>query len=296
MLVGFAASSRTLRHAPQILYKLVSSNESNLKTYVMNRLIISFALILISISCFAQVPKKAETLSINGKNVYYEVYGAGKPLFLLHGYSHSSTYWIPYVKYFQEDFEVYLVDLQGHGKSDIFDKDWSIKSVADNLNDFVQHLELEEIRAIGFSYGGDVLFQLSVINPSLIKSMVTIGALGSWDIKDYPDWEEFFQYSNLENLTWIKTYQTDDEHIKSILDLFKNYSVLLSEEQLNSIQTSVLLILGDDDDSMPLEEVNRVRNNLQKSDLWVLPNSPHGAHEGDVEEFVRIAKSFLSKE
>jgi len=262
----------------------------------MNRLTISFLLILIEISCFAQVPKKAETLSLNGKNVYYEVYGSGEPLFLLHGYSHSSTYWIPYVKYFQEDFEVYLVDLQGHGKSDIFDKDWSIKSVADNLNDLVLHLELEEIRAIGFSYGGDVLFQLSVINPSLIKSMVTIGALGSWDIMDYPDWEEFFQYSNLENLTWIKTYQTDDEHIKSILDLFKNYSVLLSEEQLNSIQTSVLLILGDDDDSMPLEEVNRVRNNLQKSDLWVLPNSPHGAHEGDVEEFVRIAKSFLSKE
>lgn len=263
----------------------------------MNRLIISFVLILISISCFAQVPKKAETLSINGKNVYYEVYGTGKPLFLLHGYTSSSRYWIPYVKYFQEDFEVYLVDLQGHGKSDVFDKDWSIRSVADNLNDLVQYLELEEIRAIGYSYGGDVLFQLSVINPSLIKSMVIIGALGSWDSKDYPDWEEFFQYSNLENLTWMKTDQTDDEHIRLILDLFKNYSVLLSEEQLKNIQASVLLILGDDEiDFLPLAEVNRVRNNLQKSDLWVLPNSPHGAHEGNVGEFVRVAKSFLSKE
>lgn len=248
-----------------------------------------------SIFSFGQVPKKTETISLNGKNIYYEVYGKGEPLFLLHGYSQSSKYWIPYVSDFEEDFEVYLVDLQGHGKSDVFDKDWSIKSVAQNLNDLVEYLEIEKITAIGYSYGGDVLFQLATINPTLIKSMITIGALGTWDIKDYPDWEEFFQYSNLENLTWIKDYQYDDEHIRAILDLFKNYKVKLSEEQLINIKVDVLLILGDNDDSMPLEEVARVRKNLPNSDLWILPNSPHGAHEANKSEFFRITKAFFLK-
>ena len=50
-------------------------------------------------------------------------------MFLLHGYSLSSKYWIPYVSDFQEDFEVYLVDLQGHGNSDIFDEDCGSNSV-----------------------------------------------------------------------------------------------------------------------------------------------------------------------
>jgi len=261
----------------------------------LKRLTILIILLSVSIFCFAQVPKKAETVSLNGKNIYYEVYGSGEPLFLLHGYSLSSKYWIPYVSDFQEDFEVYLVDLLGHGKSDVFDKDWSIKSVAQNLNDLVEYLEKDKIKAIGFSYGGDVLFQLATINPSLIKSMVTIGALGTWDIKDYPDWEDFFQYSNLDNLTWIKAYQSDDEHIRAILDMFKNYRVKLSEEQLKSIQAEILLILGDNDESLPFEEVTRVRKNLPNSDLWILPNSPHGAHEGNKNEFIRITKSFLSK-
>ncbi len=248
-----------------------------------------------SLFSFAQMPKKTETISLNGKNIYYEVYGKGEPLFLLHGYSHSSKYWIPYVSDFEEDFEVYIVDLHGHGKSDVFDKDWSILSVAQNLNDLIEYLEIDKIRAIGYSYGGDVLFQLATINPTLIKSMVTIGALGTWDIKDYPHWEEFFQYSNLENLTWIKDFQHDDEHIRAILDLFKNYKVKLSEEQLENIKADVLLILGDNDDSMPLEEVARVCKNLPNSDLWILPNSPHGAHEVNKSEFFRITKAFFLK-
>lgn len=261
----------------------------------MKKYTILLVLFITNVYCFAQVIKKAEIVTLNGNNIYYEVYGEGEPLFLLHGYTLSSKYWIPYVSHFYKDFEVYIVDLQGHGKSDVFDKDWSIESVAQNLNDFVEYLELDEIRAIGYSYGGDVLFHLATINPSLIKSMVSIGALGTWDIKDYPDREEFFQYSNLENLTWIKAYQYDDEHIRTILDLIKNYRVKLSEEQLKNIKTDVLLIIGDNDDSVPLEEVARVRKNLPNSDLWILPNSPHGAHEANKSEFIKVSKAFFSK-
>lgn len=261
----------------------------------MKKAIIFILLISASLPSFGQNLKKAETVIINGQNVYYEVYGSGEPLFLLHGYSQSSKYWLPYLSDFQDDYTVYVVDLQGHGKSDIFDENWSIKSVAQNLNDLIKYLELDEIKAIGYSYGGDVLFQLSTINPDLVKSMVTIGALGSWDVKDYPDWEAFFQYSNLDNFPHIKSYQHDDEHIRKILDLFKNYKVKLSEKQLKNIKTNVLLILGDNDDSMPLAEVDRVRKNLANSDLWILPNSPHGAHEENKSEFVRVTKSFFSK-
>ncbi|XOV94058.1 MAG: alpha/beta fold hydrolase [Bacteroidota bacterium] len=256
------------------------------------------ALILLFVASwsYSQGPKKADNVIIDGKNVYYEVYGEGEPLFLLHGYTGSSKYWIPYVSYFQEEFEVYVVDLQGHGKSDVFDKDWSIRSVAENLNGLIEYLEIDEMKGIGFSYGGDILFQLATLNPTLVKSMVTIGALGSWDIKDFPDWEQRFQYSNLENLKWIKNYQIDDQHIKSMLDLFKNYQVYLTDDELKKIEADVLLVLGDDDDSIPLEEVDRVRKNLPSSDLWILPNSAHGAHKRNLEEFIRITKSFLKDE
>lgn len=41
-------------------------------------------------SSMAQTPKKTEVVSLDGSDIYYEVYGDGDPLFLLHGYTVSS--------------------------------------------------------------------------------------------------------------------------------------------------------------------------------------------------------------
>jgi len=259
-----------------------------------------FALLYISLvimdSGISQEIVKSETVSLNGVKTYYEVYGKGEPLLLLHGWGQSSKYWLPYISDFHEDFEVYLVDLQGHGRSEILDPNWSINSVANNLNDLIEYLELDRIKSIGLSYGGDVLFQLAVINPIVIESMIIIGAIGTWDAKENPDYIEYFSYSNLDNLSDMKVFQTSGNQLRAILDHFENYTVELSDDQLKNIQSKTLIILGDDDDSIPIEEVSRARKNLPESDLWILPNSPHKAHEGkNKEEFIRVSKSFLKE-
>ncbi len=262
----------------------------------MKKAILLILLIPTSFLSFGQNVKKAETVTIDGDNIYYEVYGEGKPLFLLHPYTASSKYWIPYVSDFEQDYEVYLIDLPGHGRSDAFDKDWSINTSAQILNGLVEYLDFEQIEAIGFSYGADVIFQLAKINSKFFKSIITIGAVGTWDAKDFPDWVEYFSLSNIENLTGINAFQNDDKHINAMLNHFINYRVYFSDEQLKEIDSNVLLILGDDDDSMPLGEVARFRKNLPNSDLWILPNSPHNAHEGNISEFIRVSKEFLKDE
>ena len=74
----------------------------------------------------------------------------------------------------------------------------------------IQYLNLETIKAIGFSYGGDVLFQLSLINPSLIESMVTIGAVGSWSTKNSPETVKGFTYENIEKFPWIRDHHKNE--------------------------------------------------------------------------------------
>lgn len=70
----------------------------------------------------------------------------------------------------------------------------------------------------------------------------------------------------------------------------------MSDTELQSIQPEVLIMLGDDDIGITLEEVARVRKNLPNSDLWILPNVSHGAHEGETKnEFIRRSKAFFSK-
>jgi len=252
--------------------------------------------LLISLDISAQNPTNSESVTLKGKKTYYEVYGSGEPLLFLHGYGQSSKYWSSFISDYQDDFEIFLIDLQGFGKSSSFDPNWSINSVAQNLNDLLEYLELDSVKAIGLSYGGDVIFQLAHINPSKVKSMISIGAIGSWNAIEYPGYVEYFSLSNQENLASVKAYLTSENQFRAILDFFTNYNVFLNDKDLQNIRTKTMIILGDDD-SFPLEEVARVRKNVPNFDLWILPNTGHLAHEGkNLAEFLRVSKEFLKDE
>ena len=242
----------------------------------------------------AQTPKKAETVVVNGQNIYYEVYGKGEPLFLLHGFTQSSKSWLPYVADYENDFEVYLVDLRGHGKSSWFKENISVRSVAKDVDALAGYLKLEQINVIGYSYGGEVLIQLALVHPGLIKSMITIGTCGTWHAKEFPEFVEYLSYKNIDNLPWMREQQTSEEQTKSILAQVPNYNVTVTDAELKSIQARMLIVHGDKDAATPIECVAKVKKFVPNSFLWVLPNTEHGAHTGDNKpEFVRISKEFF---
>jgi pimeloyl-ACP methyl ester carboxylesterase len=217
------------------------------------------------------------------------------PLFLLHGYTQSSAAWRDHVSDYINEYQVYLVDLTGHGKSDAFTETLSIKKVAEDLHALIQHLKLDKINALGFSYGGDVLYQLTIISPSLIESMITIGSLGSWSIDDPPELEISFTYEIAKNHPLIKGAHKSDQQVRTLFEQFKHYSIRLSNDELKSIKTNVLIVAGDNDQGMPLEEVIRSRKFLPNSDLWIIPNLGHGGHDAENKEtFVRVSKTFLA--
>ena len=243
-----------------------------------------------------QNPIQSNKVSVNETNLYYEAYGSGEPLIFLHGYSLSSASWKPYVSAFDGDYKVYLIDLTGHGKSDAFTKDLSIKGVAKDLLALLNQLSLNKIKAVGFSFGGDVLYQLALLDPERIECMITIGAVGTWTVEDFPQYQEGFTFENRANFPWLSRMHQSDEQIIGILKQFKNYTIRLSDHELQQIQPEVLIMLGDDDEGMDFEEVARVKKHLPNSDLWVLPNVSHGAHEGDTkDDFVKNVNRFFNK-
>jgi pimeloyl-ACP methyl ester carboxylesterase len=254
-----------------------------------------FLVFVIFADMYPQTPKKAEILRLNGNDIYYEVHGKGEPLFLLHGFTQSSKSWSPFIADYADDYEVYLVDLKGHGQSGMFTEKLSLRSAAEDLNALVTHLKLKNINAIGFSYGGDALFQLALVNPGLIKSMIVIGACGSWNAKEFPAWVEYLSYKNIENLPWMKDQQTSEEQIKSILAQMPNYIVSVNDSEMKSIQARTLFVLGDQDDGVPLECISSARKNLPKSHLWILPNTGHSAHKDkNKPEFIERSKQFFA--
>ncbi|MEO5601607.1 MAG: alpha/beta hydrolase [Cyclobacteriaceae bacterium] len=240
-----------------------------------------------------QALKKSEAVILNGHYVYYEIYGKGEPLLLLHGYTLSTKSWEPFVEEYSKNYEVYLVDLQGHGKSGAFKENLSIKSVAKDVDALIKYLNLKNIHAVGYSYGGDVLFQLALMHPGIIKSMISIGACGIWQAKQFPELIEFFSFNNIRNLSWMYDHQPNENQIRLILEQFPNYDIVMSDEEIRSIGTNTLIVLGDKDDSVPLENVLRVKKNIPHSYLWILPNTGHGAHNENKEEFVKKSYAFF---
>ena len=80
------------------------------------------------------------------------------------------------------------------------------------------------------------------------------------------------------------------------MDQFKHYIIHVSNEELQGLQPEVLIMIGDDDEGMDIEEVARTRKHLRDSDLWILPNVAHGAHQNETkEEFIIKSKAFLAK-
>jgi len=243
---------------------------------------------------YSQNPKYSDTVELNGAQTYYEIYGNGSPLFLLHGFTQSSKSWLPFVPDYSNEYEVYLIDLMGHGKSSPFTENISVKSAAAQLEALVEHLGLDSINVIGYSYGGEVLFQLALLNPDRIRSMVIVGSCGTWNAEDFPEFVEYLSYKNVKNLTWMHDQQVSEERIKNILDQMPNYSVTVSDEELRSIKTRTLLVVGDNDPATPLECVTKTKTNLPNAFLWVVPNSEHRVHQGDKKDlFVNTTKDFL---
>jgi pimeloyl-ACP methyl ester carboxylesterase len=244
---------------------------------------------------YSQQIKRADSVELNSLQTYYEVYGNGNPLFLLHGFTQSSQSWNEFIAEYSNEFEIYLVDLMGHGRSSPFVEEVSVRSAAQNLMDLIEHLGLESINAIGYSYGGEILFQLALINPDLIKSMVIIGSCGTWNAADFPEFVEYLSYKNLENLPWMHDQQINDDRIRNILEQFPNYSVQISEAELKSIKTRTLLVVGDNDPATPLECVIKAKTNMANAFLWVLPNTEHRIHrDKNKDQFIKVSKDFFN--
>lgn len=241
------------------------------------------------------VPRKSEIVKLNGSDIYYEVYRQGEPLILLHGYFTSSRSWAAHTPYFSSAYEVYVVDLKGHGKSSPYTETLSIKAAAADVAALLKYLGLERVKAIGYSYGGDVLYHLNLINPDIVQSMITVGACGTWDAKEYPEFVDYFSWKNVDNLQWMYEHHQNEEQIRAILEQVPNYKIMISEEEIKAIKAKTLIVCGDSDFSITMECLTVLHNNLPDSQLWILPGTGHDAHSGvNLEAFVTKALDFFS--
>lgn len=99
--------------------------------------------------------------------------GEGKPLLILHGYFGMSDNWKTLGNQFSENYEVHLIDQRNHGRS--FHKDaFNYELLAEDLYNYIQHYQLEDIYLIGHSMGGKTAMLFATKYPDLVTKLIIV--------------------------------------------------------------------------------------------------------------------------
>jgi pimeloyl-ACP methyl ester carboxylesterase len=113
---------------------------------------------------------------VNGINLYFETHGTGRPLILLHGGLGSGEMFAASLSAFAESHQVFLPDLQGHGRTADVDRPVDHALMADDIAALIDHLGLDRPDVVGFSLGGGVGLQLAIRHPDKVGKLVAASA------------------------------------------------------------------------------------------------------------------------
>jgi len=128
-----------------------------------------------------KAPVRTGHAPINGVSYYYEIHGQGEPLLLLHGGLGSIDMFGPALTTLAKTRQVIAVDLQGHGRSTLGDREISLLDMGDDIAALLDRLGYAQVDALGYSLGGGVAFRLAVQHPKKIRRLVLVSAGFSQD-------------------------------------------------------------------------------------------------------------------
>lgn len=114
---------------------------------------------------------------VNGLKLYYEVYGKGKPLVLLHGsYMTIPMNWAHVIPALAKDRLVIVTEMQGHGRTRDINREISYEGMADDVSGLLRHLKIDSADILGWSMGGGIAYQFAVRHPEQLRRLVIVSA------------------------------------------------------------------------------------------------------------------------
>jgi alpha-beta hydrolase superfamily lysophospholipase len=116
--------------------------------------------------------------AINGLQMYYEVYGSGKPLVLLHGSLMTiHLNWAHIIPLLAKDRKVIVAEMQGQGRTRDIEREISYEVMADDVSALLKHLKIDSADILGFSMGGGIAYQVAVRHPEQVRRSTNRGLL-----------------------------------------------------------------------------------------------------------------------
>jgi pimeloyl-ACP methyl ester carboxylesterase len=247
-------------------------------------------LIIIAFSCNNQMQKPinygsndkvGKYIDIADIKVYYEIYGEGEPLLLLHGNSGSIQDFVYQIPELSKHFKVFAVDSRAQGKSSDSEKEITYALMASDMNELIDKLKLGSVHVVGWSDGGNVGLELAYANPEKVKKLVTFGANYTWENWMVPPDSVTMDSKDpiiVKASKVMLKYKTGKDKIhpetqKKLINLTEKFPNF-TKEQLKRIKVPVLVVVGDHD-LVTLDQTLALFKSLPHSHLYIVPGASH---------------------
>lgn len=242
-------------------------------------------------------------LNIFGHQIYYEEYGEGTPLLLLHGGTGSIGDYEQVIPELANNFRVIAVDSPGHGRSERSDS-LSYQLLADYISEFIDILELDRVYIVGWSDGGEVALLLAADRPDKVKRVIISGTL--LDHSGYTELGRQFvanfspEYIEKDWAPWVKDYQLQAYKGNNWRDFISDVQIMWNKnpyipiEKVNQINCRLLIVLGDRD-LITIEHGAKMYRLIKGSEFFVIPNTGHMVFRDRPELITKIGIDFLIK-
>lgn len=245
-------------------------------------------LVLSIIKIFSQSkminPHKSGYEKVNGINLYYEIYGSGKPLVLIHGGAGSIRFdFKEIIPRLGNKYHLIGIDLQNHGKSEHRNVPETFEQDAKDVAALLDKINIEKASFWGFSNGGTTVMQIAHLYPELTDKIIIASALfkrngmieGFFEnmkdisIESMPEsLKDNFLQLNPDVSALKNMFEKDSKRIQNFQDW--------DESVLKNIKSAALFICGDQDVVKSAHAVE-MSELVKNSRLMILP-ATHGSY------------------
>ncbi len=227
----------------------------------------------------------------DGVTLYYEIYGQGTPLLLIHGNGASIGTLAAQIEHFKAKYKVIAMDSRDHGRSGDSAEPITYEKMTEDLAALLDHLQTGQVDVVGWSDGGIEALLLGMRHPDKVKKIVSMAA----NLNPGPDAFDPEVAALLRSMTNIpdaaKKTPEGQRQLKVVGMMLQEPNI--PPALLGQVKAPTL-VLASDHDLVRLEHIVTIFKSLPNAELAIFPNSTHLVPYDDPELFNATVDSFLA--
>ncbi len=237
-------------------------------------------------------PTAGSTFTHDGVKLYFETYGTGEPLLLVHGNGMSIGSMAAQIDFFKSHRKVIAMDSRDHGRSADSDSPITYEKMTDDLAALIDHLAVGPVDVVGWSDGGIEALLLGVRHPAKVRKLVSMAANLNPSTKAiYEESDALLRQMLAEMPEAVRNTPEGKRAIKVTSMMFKEPNI---DPALLAKVSAPTLVLAGDHDLIRTEHIVEIYTHLPNAQLAIFPDSTHMVPFDNPELFNGTIERFLA--